>query len=128
MKLFDNTFQNLHRGLDYASVKNKTIADNIANVDTPNYKAKTATFKDHFNEASDRLEAKRTRPQHIPFSNGESSISVKARNDVTYNNNGNSVDLDKEMNELAQNQLYSEALTERINGKFNSIKTVTGGR
>lgn len=40
MKLFNNTFNHLAQGLDYASTKNKVIANNIANVDTPNYKAK----------------------------------------------------------------------------------------
>ncbi|GAA0461208.1 flagellar basal body rod protein FlgB [Alkalibacillus silvisoli] len=126
MQLFDQTIHNLQRGLDYSSVKNQTIAHNISNVNTPNYKAKQVSFKDEFESA--KLEALRTDERHIPFSNNHSPFSISARQDVTYNNNGNSVDIDKEMNELAQNQLYYEALTERINGKFNSIKSVVGGR
>lgn len=46
---------------------------------------------------------------------------------MTYNHNGNSVDIDKEMTELAENQIYYQALVERINGKFNSIKSVLNG-
>ncbi|MGM8214462.1 flagellar basal body rod protein FlgB [Bacillaceae bacterium W0354] len=127
MELFGSTFRNLESGLKYSSLKNQTIAHNIANVDTPYYKAKNVSFKNHLNQASLQFEAKRTHPKHLPFSNIEQGIIVTARKNVTYNNNGNSVDLDKEMAELAKNQLYYEALIDRVNGKFNSIKTVLGG-
>lgn len=126
MSLFGHTISNLEQGLNYSSARNQTIGNNIANVDTPGYKAKHVNFKDHLNAAS--FEAKRTEQQHIPFSNQESSFNVTSRQNTTYNHNGNSVDIDKEMNELAQNQLYYEALTERINGKFSSLKSVVGGR
>ncbi|WP_017185479.1 flagellar basal body rod protein FlgB [Alkalibacillus haloalkaliphilus] len=126
MNLFGGTIQNLQKGLDYSAVKNQTIGHNIANVDTPNYKAKQVSFKDHLESAG--FEAKRTNDRHLTFSNVDRPYSVTARQDVTYNNNGNSVDIDREMSELAKNQLYYEALTERINGKFNSIKSVVGGR
>lgn len=46
---------------------------------------------------------------------------------VNYNENGNSVDLDKEMADMATNQIYFNALTERINGKFNTLQTVIRG-
>ncbi|PKR78614.1 flagellar basal body rod protein FlgB [Halalkalibacillus sediminis] len=127
MDLFGKSTQNLQRALDYSSLKNQTIAHNIANVDTPGYKAKDVKFDQFLNEASSRLEANRTHAKHLPFDQMEQSFSVKARQNVTYNHNGNSVDLDKEMSELAKNQLYYEAVTERINGKFNTIKTVLGG-
>ncbi|WP_027963181.1 flagellar basal body rod protein FlgB [Halalkalibacillus halophilus] len=127
MKLFDDTIQNLQRGMDYASTKNQTIGQNIANVDTPGYKAKSVSFNDFFNEAQANIEATRTNPKHIPFSDHQSSKAISSLRDITYNNNGNSVDLDKQMNELAKNQLYYEALTERVNGKFNSIQTALGG-
>ncbi|MCY8282095.1 flagellar basal body rod protein FlgB, partial [Bacillus inaquosorum] len=48
---------------------------------------------------------------------------------TSYQQNGNNVDVDKEMTELAQNQINYQALVERMNGKFNSLKTVlTGGK
>ncbi|SRR5690625_508461 len=127
LNLFDNTIQQLELGLKYSSVKNKTIANNIANVDTPHYKAKDVSFKQHLNDAEARFEAKRTHMRHLPFSSHEQQIVTTTRKNVTYNNNGNSVDIDNEMAELAKNQLYYEALVDRINGKFNSIKTVLGG-
>ena len=49
------------------------------------------------------------------------------KNKSTYNHNGNSVDMDQEMAELAKNQIYYNALMERINGKFAVLQTVIRG-
>ena len=117
MNLFNNTtFNNLTHGLDYASTKNKVIANNIANVDTPDYKAKKVSFQSQLDEEMLKFDQKLT-----------ARINITENRGITYNHNGNSVDLDKEMAELSKNQLYYEALTERINGKFNSLRTVLGG-
>jgi flagellar basal-body rod protein FlgB len=131
MNLFSGTINTLQQSLNYSSVKNQTIASNIANVDTPNYKAKDVVFKDILqNELSSSLAAKRTHPRHLPFDHEQRlSYQTVQRNSTTYNHNGNNVDIDKEMAELAQNQIYYQSLVDRINGKFNSLQTVIkGGR
>lgn len=125
VKLFSNTISTLENAINYANTKQKVISQNIANVDTPNYKAKEVTFKDTLNQT---MEAKLTNTRHIPFSASSSSSSkVVTRTDVAYNSNGNSVDMDKEMTDLATNQIYYNALIERISGKFNSLQTVIRG-
>jgi flagellar basal-body rod protein FlgB len=128
LKLFSHTFNVLEQGLDYSSLKQKVISHNIANVDTPNYKAKQVHFKTELNNALQSLKAYRTHPKHFEFKKKTSSyFSVMTRNDVVYNHNGNSVDIDKEMSDLAENQIYYNALVERLNSKFNSLKNVIRG-
>jgi flagellar basal-body rod protein FlgB len=124
LKLFSGTFQSLERALDYSSLKQKVIANNIANVDTPNYKAKDVSFRSEFQRA---LQAIRTDPRHFEFHAGSTSFPIITRPNITYNHNGNSVDIDKEMSELAENQIYYNALVERMNGKFQTLKTVIRG-
>ncbi len=127
MKLFSRTFTLLEQGLDYASMKEKVIANNIANADTPNYKAKEVRFKTELERAL-TLEAYRTNPKHFQFKNtNTSNFFVTTRNDIVYNHNGNNVDIDKEMSDLAENQIYYNALIERLNGQFNTLKTVIRG-
>ncbi|MBM7571815.1 flagellar basal body rod protein FlgB [Aquibacillus albus] len=130
MSFFGKTIHNLEHSLDYASLKNQTISNNIANADTPNYKAKRVVFKSVLaNELGNTFEAKRTHPKHIPFQNGIVPFQIVSDNNTTYNHNGNNVDIDKEMTELAENQIYYQSLVDRINGKFNSLQTVIkGGR
>ncbi|WP_139031806.1 flagellar basal body rod protein FlgB, partial [Bacillus subtilis] len=78
---------------------------------------------------SSRLEVIKTDYRHVDFSDTDSNYSIVASGDTSYQQNGNNVDVDKEMTELAQNQINYQALVERMNGKFNSLKTVlTGGK
>lgn len=126
--LFSNTITALEKGLNYSALKQKVISDNIANVDTPNYKAKDVSFKHVFDqEKTKAIEAYRTNVRHLPFQSSSSNLPIVVQNNVQYNHNGNSVDLDKEMSSLATNQIYYNALIERISGKFNSLETVIKG-
>ncbi|WP_156289058.1 flagellar basal body rod protein FlgB [Oceanobacillus salinisoli] len=129
MDLFGGTIRTLENSLDYASAKNRVISDNIANIDTPNYKAKDVEFKNVLNSALEsNVEAKRTNAKHLSFnSNMDSAYRVTTNNSTLYNHNGNNVDVDKEMAELAKNQIYYNALIDRINGKFGSLQTVIRG-
>ncbi|WP_246939960.1 flagellar basal body rod protein FlgB [Bacillus pinisoli] len=130
MKLFSGTINQLENSLKYSTLKQKTIAQNIANVDTPNYKAKEVLKPSFQSELNSAMQAHRTDARHFQFSNAsQSSGVVVSRPNSQYNHNGNSVDVDKEMSEMAENQIYYNALIERISGKFNSLKTViTGGK
>lgn len=128
MKLFSNSITALERGLDYASLQQKTIANNIANVDTPNYKAKDVKFKRLMEDAQHSLSAVKTDPRHLEFSSMAKTMNV-AQIKASYSQNGNSVDLDAEMSKLAENQLYYNALTDRLGSKFTSLSNVIkGGR
>ena len=127
MKLFSNTFTTLENGLNYASLNQKVISQNIANVDTPNYKAKEVEFKTIFDQSLQQLEAKRTNQRHLTFHTGSQHPAVKTKTAYQYNHNGNGVDLDQEMSEMATNQIYFNALSDRLNGKFNSLQSVIRG-
>lgn len=129
MKLFSNTVSTLEHALNYSSAKQKIISQNIANVDTPNYKAKDVSFKSIFEDVMGQsFQANRSDARHFELnSKANRQTGVINIPNVNYSENGNSVDLDKEMADLATNQIYYNALTERINGKFNSLQTVIRG-
>lgn len=129
MKLFSNTISTLENALDYSSTKQKVIAQNISNADTPNYKAKEVSFKTALQSAMDSsLEARRTDARHLEFKGqSSSSYTVKVNQSRSYHQNGNNVDIDKEMADLATNQIYYNALIDRISGKFQSLQSVIRG-
>lgn len=130
MKLFGETITSLERGLDFAATKSKTIAQNIANVDTPNYKAKQVSFEDVFAGAkAAELTAYKTNQKHIDFKGRNIQPGVFDVLNFRYRHDGNGVDMDKEQAELAENQIYYNALVDRLNGKFNTLQNVIkGGR
>lgn len=128
MKLFSNTVSLLEQGLNYSSLKSKAISQNIANVDTPNYKAKSVSFKSVLNQAKEinNLSFK-TDSKHFEFKDIENiDLQVTSKN-ANYNSAGNSVDMDSEMSDLATNQIYYNALVERLNGNFQTLQSVIRG-
>ncbi|UTR10872.1 flagellar basal body rod protein FlgB [Evansella sp. LMS18] len=131
MNLLNNSVNSLlQNALSASTVRQSTIAGNIANADTPNYKAKKAVFSHELSNAVNtaKLEAYRTDPRHVQFRDGNENekVRVVTRNNTQYNHNGNNVDMDTEMAELAKNQIYYNTLIDRLNGRYNSIRTVLG--
>lgn len=127
MQLFGPTMQTLERSLDYASKQNQAISDNIANVDTPNYKAKEVVFKDVLGQTVKEMEGKRTHAKHIAFGSSASAYTTKTNHATTFNHNGNNVDIEKEMTASAKNQIYYQSMVDRLNGKFGTLQTVIRG-
>ncbi|WP_203362299.1 flagellar basal body rod protein FlgB [Bacillus sp. REN10] len=128
MNLFGGSFVSLEKGLNYSALKQKTLANNIANADTPNYKAKDVSFKKVFAETiSEQITANRTDFRHFEFQSSGQHPAIVTKQNVSYNQNGNSVDVDKEMSDLATNQIYFNALADRMAGKFTSLTNVIKG-
>ncbi|MBE3579231.1 MAG: flagellar basal body rod protein FlgB [Caldanaerobacter subterraneus] len=124
----------LAKGLYAATVRSNVIANNIANVDTPNFKRSEVKFEEILQEAlnGNKLKGYITHPCHIPI--GPPPIdSIKPEiyqvNTTSMRLDGNNVDIDYEMSQLAKNQLYYYALVQRVSGELNSIMTaVKDGR
>ncbi|ASK58384.1 flagellar basal body rod protein FlgB [Bacillus velezensis] len=129
MDLFSGTIKNLENALGRADIKQKVLTNNIANIDTPNYKAKKVSFRNLLDQETSNLEAVKTDYRHVDFTGSGDDYSIVSSSDTSYQQNGNNVDIDKEMTDLAENQINYQALVERMSGKFNSLKTVlTGGK
>lgn len=126
MNLFSGTITSLERGLDYSAVKQKVIANNVANVDTPGYKSKDVSFKAMLQDEI-KLSSTGSDPRHFDLSSdGEGAPAITQRS-YSIRENGNGVDMDKEMADLATNQIYYNSLIARISGKFGSLNSVIKG-
>lgn len=131
MNIFSSTIQTLENTLSAAALKQKTHSANIANVDTPNYKSKQVDFQTALDAAASKqtFASYRTNAKHIPFGSESQKFDprVTVNNSTEIKANGNNVDMDVEMAELAKNQLLYNAATERISGKFRSLGSVING-
>ena len=112
----------LKAGLDAAALNQRLIADNIANVDTPGYKGLRLDFDDYFKEAKSVLGNEKFNPIN-PYKYIFRDDSTTMRLD------GNNIDPEREMAELAQNALNYAALIELINRRGAYLNMVlTEGR
>ncbi|MFD1032801.1 flagellar basal body rod protein FlgB [Metaplanococcus flavidus] len=133
MNLISPTIQSLEQALSTSALKQQTHTANIANVDTPGYKSKQVNFETALKNAAGKqaMASYKTDSKHISFSNESSQFDprVTVNENSEYKINGNNVDMDVEMSELAKNQLLYNAVTDRISGKFRSLSSViSGGR
>jgi len=131
--LFGGTIELLQRVLDLRSRNHQVISANIANVDTPGYKA----FRMHVEEALQRrfsnrrtMPLKVSRPGHLQkVSHGSERAAVRMEPASTYSlrGDGNTVDLDRAMERLTNNSLQYNAAAQILQRKFEGLKTVIRG-
>ncbi|RLJ71467.1 flagellar basal-body rod protein FlgB [Hydrogenivirga caldilitoris] len=123
MDLFKG-IKKLEPRVDFTWKRHKVILSNIANADTPNYKAKDLEFK----EEVDRISLKTTNPKHIkPISN--EGFRVVNVNRGLVGNDRNNVSVEEEMAKLTQNRLAYEVYMKMISGNIDKLNNVIrGGR
>ena len=107
----------LEKMLDVSSVKHKVIANNIANVNTPGYKKMEVSFADQLEKVlnKDSMNKFDTLQPKIVISKEDSSETVR--------NDGNNVDMDKEVSSLVKNTLSYNIYTQLLAKKFEGIKS-----
>lgn len=132
--VFSDTARMMEKALDAAALRNTVIANNLANVDTPGYKRSEVRFEEELAKAlsdSGGITGKRTRAEHIPIGKrpaAEVSPRVELQKDTSMRNDGNNVDIDREMAALAKNTILYNALAQEISGEFQKLKSVISGR
>ncbi|WP_059172708.1 flagellar basal body rod protein FlgB [Bacillus sp. FJAT-27445] len=120
----------LSSALNASALRQKSISNNIANVDTPNYRTTKVAFEEILQkEVNSTFTGRRTDERHftIGAQGGIPSAKLKQEN-IVFQNSGNGVDIDYEMSQLSQNTIWYQSLTYGINEEFNLIKTAIRGR
>ncbi len=123
----------VERSMELHRRRHELIASNIANADTPGYKAKRFHFERELQQVvygTDDLPLYVTNPKHIQVV-PESLEQVKGKVELLrqpVRNDGNSVDIDKEMAALAENQLMYEALAQSYSQQIGRLKYAITGR
>ncbi len=125
MGFFSEAFGIHEASLAVASRRSQVLASNLANADTPNYKARDISFK----EVLERQLAGPAPRGENPGLAGTSAQQLQYR--VPYNPSldGNTVETDVEQAEFSQNAVRYQASLNFINGRIQSLRlAITGGR
>ena len=126
----DNTLQTLDNLMSLTSVRQKVISRNIANLNTEHYQREEVSFDEFFNAGLNNS-MKATEEKHLGGSttNKFSDMHVKVVKDETadYNSGVNNVNIDKEMSDLAENQILFKFAAKKINSYFHNLQDVIKG-
>jgi flagellar basal-body rod protein FlgB len=121
MPLFDSSIDAIHVALDATTMRQRAIANNLANVNTPGFKRSDVTgFEDQLKEA---VQASRAGD-----ANAIKNLVPKMEMDETstMRSDGNNVDVDKEMANLSENNVRYNALVQLAGKQMDMIKSVIG--
>jgi flagellar basal-body rod protein FlgB len=125
MKIEENVLDRLKLFLDYAARKQQVVSSNLANAETPGYRAKELRFSDVLQEELGGASMRRTDPRHLPAKPALARIrelEPSAGDSLGYD--GNNVDLDKEMTELAENVLKFSVVTRMVQQRMHLLRSV----
>jgi flagellar basal-body rod protein FlgB len=111
--MIDSTGSALIAALDGLSARQRVIANNVANVETPGFIAGRVSFEDSLRAAIEGGAA------------GATSVTTRRSADPV-NLNGNNVSLDNEVVALTETDLAYQLMIQALNGKFGLVRTAIG--
>ena len=126
INIFGDTYALLSKTLDLRSQRHTVISSNIANAETPNYKAAKIEFEEELRRAvpqKNGMKLKTTNNKHIPLSGNIDDVKAQTVIETTEDLRAdeNTVDLDKEFVALSKNKLMYDVSAEIISKKFNGL-------
>ncbi|THF81344.1 flagellar basal body rod protein FlgB [Cohnella fermenti] len=129
------SFQRLEGAIKAASLRQQVIANNVANVDTPNFKRSDVVFEELLEQAMNSqgigsFAGTRTDERHLVIGSSQSAIpssKVVTDESTIFNNSKNNVDIDKEMSLIAENQLRYNLFVQQISHEVTMMRTAIKG-
>jgi len=115
----------LQAALSGLAARQRTIANNVANIDTPNFKASEVRFEDALKSAISRTKPGST-PNQAALNAAASRTSIDTV--TSTRSDGNNVDVDREMEMLGEANLTYSALTQVMATRIGIMRSVLGGR
>lgn len=122
----------VRNALNLRAQRQEVLAANLANSDTPNYKARdidfAAALKEIMGAAGGRLAMQRTNPDHL----GAAAVTVSAEAHLKYRSgvqpslDGNTVDVGIERAHFAENALHYQFLLDRAASTFRNLGRAFG--
>jgi flagellar basal-body rod protein FlgB len=126
----------LQKSMDALAIQHEVIANNLANIDTPNFKRSEVSFQDKLKTVLAKEDASglwRTNVKHFPMAQKVSLDDFKPTittiTDTIGRNDGNNVDLEMESAKLAENNLLYNSLAD-VTGRYiaNLKHAITEGK
>lgn len=115
----------IKKALDVSALRQKAISSNIANINTPDYKVNKVEFEEYLKKSSNEVALKKNHKEHFGESNIlDLELKMEKRESTALNSNGNNVDIDLEMTELAANEIYYNILVQQLNAKLANLNYV----
>lgn len=133
---FDNALGIHAQAMEFRTQRAEVLANNLANVDTPNFKARDMDFNQHMKQATSGAPSAKLQASHQRhFGVAGSAAGVSQAPELLYRTplqpslDGNTVDEQSELSRFSKNSLDFQASFQMLNSKFKGLKAaISGGR
>lgn len=115
--IFDTSTEVLEKSLDFYSLRQSIIADNIANAETPFYKARQVEFEADLASA---IQAEASGLGGDAIENLQPRVVQDIHSEIGQDRN--TVDMDREMARMTRNDIQYQATSQAISKKFAMLK------
>jgi flagellar basal-body rod protein FlgB len=128
MASLDQHLSVLSQAMNMRTQRHQVLASNIANADTPGYKARDFSFESAMQNAmaggaKSGVALARTDSGHIGAGSGSARAAIQYRQETQSAVDGNTVDMDVERTQIAENALQYQILTQLISEKFKGVRS-----
>ena len=117
----------LKQAIDLRAQRQQVLASNVANADTPGYKARDFDFQSAMSQSmagqSGGLALATTSGRHLGTGLGSSEVALQYRKETQSAVDGNTVDMDVERSAMTDNAMQYEVLTKLITDRLQSVKS-----
>jgi flagellar basal-body rod protein FlgB len=126
--LNSENFKLLEKGIGAAELRHQILANNLANINTPNFKRSDVRFSDVFRKymENDEIEGKRTNPRHFIIGKGkeleEARPEIFQDDKTKVRNDGNNVNMEFETAQIIKNSLYMQTLFTVMNQDLQKMR------
>lgn len=116
------------QAMNLRSQRHQVLASNIANADTPNYKARDFSFDKAMQNAmagrgNGSLAMATTASGHLAGAGGNGTAALQFRSETQSAVDGNTVDMDVERTQIAENALQYQIVSQFISDKFKGVRS-----
>jgi flagellar basal-body rod protein FlgB len=123
----------MNRALDTYSLRQKTIADNIANATTPHYRPEKVKFEEFFQDQEVVASGETSDEKHIPIGKPNTNDvegeveNASVPSPEIYFEGESHINIDKEMSNLAQNQIRFRFTSLMVKNYFSGMSSAIRG-
>ena len=125
--LTNNSFRMMEKSMDFLWAKQAAILDNIANAETPNYKAKVVRFEDSLKEKLERARASATPRASVREVLEDAQFAVTEQQESTRMDD-NGVNVTEQSAEMIRNAYQLQYVMNAISSDLNTLRTAVRGQ
>ena len=122
----NNSFLMLEKSLSYLWAKQTTILDNIANAETPNFKAKVVTFEEELKEKLERARSSASPKAAVREVLEDANFTVTEQQETTRMDD-NGVNVTEQSVEMIRNSYQLQYVMNAINNDLSTLRTAIKG-